>query len=124
MIHVELRARDSHLEIGEDMKLNAEQTAHLVKKGIAVTDDSFKYSLQSITSKVVAIWNGQQFVDSVDFEEISGETSVGIILDRTNFYAEGGGQIFDVGTFTNSNSSSTFQVENVQSYAGTYSFIY
>jgi len=62
---------------------------------------------------VKAIWNGKDFVEHHD----RGDKVIGVILDRTNFYSEGGGQIYDTGRFVN-DSGLLFEVENVQSYAG------
>ena len=42
--------------------------------------------------KVIALRHSKSFVDSV----ISGQ-ECGVLLDRTNFYAEQGGQIYDEG---------------------------
>ena len=42
----------------------------------------------------------------------------GILLDKTNFYAEQGGQEYDTGLITNDATSTAFSVENVQVYGG------
>lgn len=93
------------------MKLDVHSTAQLNRNGLAPTDDEPKFFLESITAEVKAIWNGTEFVQAA-----KGTESFGIVLDRTNFYAEAGGQIFDTGVLSGSNS--TFDVENVQSFAG------
>ena len=41
---------------------------------------------------------------------------MGVVFDKTNFYAEQGGQTFDTGVITG--DSSAFEVENVQSFGG------
>lgn len=77
----------------------------LQNKGVPPTDDSFKYKykagssdrnaeyiFESCDSKVIAIRREKKFVDVAS----SGE-EVGVLLDRTNFYAEQGGQIYDEG---------------------------
>lgn len=45
-----------------------------------------------ITGKILALRHNKEFVQNV-----SNDQECGIILDRTCFYAESGGQIFDTG---------------------------
>lgn len=59
------------------------------------TDGSGKYVWEELTGTVLALFTGDGFVES--FSE--GQEG-GIILDRTNFYAESGGQTFDTGDFS------------------------
>jgi alanyl-tRNA synthetase len=47
------------------------------------------------TAKVIAIRHQKAFVD-----QVSTGAECGILLDRTNFYAEAGGQTYDEGFFT------------------------
>ena len=87
---------------------------------MAPTDDSPKYSYESVdnnmdskykfdscSSKVVAMRFNKQFV-----EEASSGQEVGILLDRTCFYAEQGGQIYDEGFMVNGDNE--VKVTNVQ----------
>ena len=60
-------------------------------------------------SKVMAILSSSGFVDSSE----GCEGPVGLVLDSTNFYAEQGGQVADVGSFTSS-SGHTFEVQDTQ----------
>ncbi|KHN71421.1 Alanine--tRNA ligase, cytoplasmic [Toxocara canis] len=60
--------------------------------------------------KVVALLKEGAFVDSLS----SGDTGA-IILDKTNFYAEQGGQTYDTGVLTKIGDEGTeFEVSNVQ----------
>ncbi len=70
--------------------------SELAAANIVPTDDSAKHGQASVNASVEAIWTGQQFVPSVD--AASGVSA--IILGRTNFYAEMGGQIGDSGEIT------------------------
>ena len=105
---------------GKDMRLVAEQTAHLVNCGIAATDDSAKYvwneELIGCHAKALFIGRGETedgigYVDSISAEN----GSIGFILDKTSFYGESGGQIFDTGSII-SESGATAKIENVQIY--------
>jgi len=105
---------------GKDMRLVAEQTSHLVNQGVDATDDAAKYvwneDLEGSTIKALFIGrneteDGIGFVDSISKE--SG--AVGIILDKSNFYGESGGQTFDTGSIKTA-SGATIEINNVQVY--------
>jgi alanyl-tRNA synthetase len=104
---------------GKDMRMVAEQTAHLVSRGVLMTDDSEKYvwdkPLEGCSVKALFIGRGET-EDMIGFvDSISPESSmVGVILDKTSFYPEAGGQIYDVGTLKSANC--TVKVINVQLY--------
>lgn len=78
---------------------------------VSKTDDTSKYGLENIKSEIVAIYNGSSFVDSVSE---SGQL-FGIVLDKTPFYAEQGGQEYDTGSLV-IDGSAEFNVTNVQMY--------
>ncbi|BFZ55967.1 Alanine--tRNA ligase [Savitreella phatthalungensis] len=92
---------------------------------VTKTDDSAKYQLGNITARVKAIITEKgDFVKSCAAASSDSGTRAqfGILLDRTNFYAEQGGQENDVGRLvideTQDRSAVVFTVENVQVYAG------
>jgi alanyl-tRNA synthetase len=80
---------------------------------IQPTIDTYKYNSENIVSKVKAL-----YVDG-KFQEIADEKCdrFGVILDKTNFYAEQGGQIYDTGSLT-SDGKFDFCVEDVQVFGG------
>ena len=105
---------------GKDMRLVAEQTSYLVNKSVDATNDDAKYvwneDLEGCTIKALFIGrneteDGIGFVDTISKEN----GAVGIVLDKTNFYGESGGQTFDIGTIKTS-SGATIQINNVQIY--------
>lgn len=107
----------------KDLTMEAEQTAWLGGQGIAATDTSLKYKWRDDpVSKIVALFKGRGgsstgFCDSVTADD--GE--VGVILDKSSFYYESGGQIFDTGYLkpvTADGDKWNFTVSNAQSYAG------
>jgi len=87
--------------------LEAEQTDKLANElAVPPTDDAAKYDWKaagsgpkmSVTLK--AIWDGKNFL-----QEAAEGTLVGLIFDKTNFYAEAGGQLFDMGRVTTADGS-------------------
>lgn len=125
MDHEKKISEKAHLEkmsagSGKDMRLVAEQTSHLVNKGVDATNDDAKYvwneDLEGCTIKALFIGrneteDGIGFVDTISKEN----GAVGIVLDKSNFYGESGGQTFDIGTIKTS-SGATIQINNVQIY--------
>ncbi len=99
----------------------------LQQKGLSPTDDEAKYryvtdktdpdaayKFEACQGKVVGLRHDKKFVDVVE----SG-TECGILLDRTSFYAEQGGQIYDEGFLVKADDESVeFKVTNVQVRAG------
>jgi len=80
-------------EMEETLTLPPEALARLRHLEIPPTDDLPKYFGRPVTSFIRAIWNGSDF----DNDARIGRT-VGLIVDRTPFYAEQGGQVADTGT--------------------------
>ncbi|KAL8003229.1 putative translation protein, beta-barrel domain superfamily [Plasmopara halstedii] len=98
--------------------LEARETSTLASKQVTATNDMAKYEWNvKPSAKVVAIFttteSSSDFVDEVttgDFER------VGVILDKTSFYAQAGGQIYDTGLLSAANFK--LDVDAVESYAG------
>ena len=104
----------------KDLTLESEQTSWLATNGVNVTDTSMKYVWnQNPKTKIVALFKGRGGATAGFFESVSNEDDVvGIILDRTSFYYESGGQVYDTGAMLPVGSSVSFTVENVQIYGG------
>jgi alanyl-tRNA synthetase len=78
------------------------------------TDDAAKYERGAINANIKALYVDGKFVDNVDE---SFTKNFGVILDKTNMYAEQGGQEYDFGTIT-IDGKADFAVESVQTYGG------
>ncbi|XP_011689776.1 PREDICTED: alanine--tRNA ligase, cytoplasmic isoform X2 [Wasmannia auropunctata] len=113
--------------VDDQINLDVHAITELQKQGVKPTDDSPKYNYKvtndvkckeyefaSCTGTVIALRRAKTFVD-----EVSSGEEVGILLDRTNFYAEQGGQIYDEGFLVKVDDEATeIRVKNVQVRAG------
>ena len=79
------------------------------------TDDSAKFGRENITAQVRRVYHKKQFLETT--EGIPEGEQIGLILDRTNFYAEQGGQENDTGKII-IDGVAELEVNNVQMYAG------
>ncbi|GMR53826.1 hypothetical protein PMAYCL1PPCAC_24021, partial [Pristionchus mayeri] len=108
----------------DSLDLDVHAIAELQSRGVPTTDDkpkyeysaeegqemSTRYEFTQCIGKILAIRKDGTFVDEIN----DGEEGV-IIVDKTNLYAEQGGQIYDIGVLTKENSEdSHFNVTNVQ----------
>ncbi|KAI5865888.1 tRNA synthetases class II (A)-domain-containing protein [Durotheca rogersii] len=101
-------------------KLNVHQIAELKDKiQLPLPNDepkfSIKFSEDDMTGKVQLIYTGTEFVKST--KDIAPNTPFGILLDRTNFYAEQGGQVADTGKIV-IDDVAEFEVRDVQQFGG------
>lgn len=91
--------------VDDQINLDVHAITKLQELGVKPTNDSpkYDYSVKSLEmykeytfapymGTVIALRRAKTFVD-----EVSSGDEVGILLDRTNFYAEQGGQMHDEG---------------------------
>ena len=108
----------------DTVSLDVHSISELQKQGLDATNATHKYNYQwdddkkiyvqeAIKAKVVRIRFDKTFQNQADAEKFCG-----LILDSTNFYAEAGGQIADLGLFVNSNGEEVFTVKDCQVKAG------
>ncbi|KAF2836360.1 hypothetical protein M501DRAFT_1019154 [Patellaria atrata CBS 101060] len=98
------------------VKLDVHDLGALEKMNdVPKTDDSAKFGRSNITSVVKAVYHGKKFLQSTS--EVPEGEQFGLMLDRTNFYAEQGGQEYDTGKIL-IDGEAELDVQNVQVYAG------
>ncbi|KAI9760048.1 MAG: Alanine--tRNA ligase [Chaenotheca gracillima] len=98
------------------VKLDVHDLGKLEKMNdVPKTDDEAKYGRKNITSVVKAVYHAKNFCN--DTKEIAEGEQLGLILDRTCFYAEQGGQENDTGKIL-IDGVAELEVQNVQVYAG------
>jgi alanyl-tRNA synthetase len=122
-------------EAADIVKLDVHDLAALEKDGgVRKTDDSAKFSKQTlmiydlavpahftlldvgnISANIKAIFYNKAFFHSTS--DIPEDTTFGLLLDRTSFYAESGGQEYDMGNIV-LDGVADFEVTNVQVYNG------
>jgi alanyl-tRNA synthetase len=134
-----LMAEENGLTINDDEVLSAQEKAREASKGakkagsslvkldvhdigalenmtnVPKTNDSYKFGRENIVANVVAIYWNKKFLQSTS--EIPGGEQYGLLLDRTCFYAEQGGQEYDTGRIL-IDDVAELDVQNVQVYAG------
>ncbi|KAL1960746.1 hypothetical protein VTO42DRAFT_6576 [Malbranchea cinnamomea] len=97
------------------VKLTVHDLSTLEQQGVPKTDDEPKYGRGNIEAQIKAIYDGKAFVNST--KEIEAGSQLGVLLDRTNFYAEQGGQEYDTGRII-IDGQAELDVKNVQVYGG------
>jgi len=102
--------------LADVVKLDVHDLGKLEKMTeVPKTEDHYKFGRVDITAKVKAIYHAKNFVQST--KDVPEGGQIGILLDRTCFYAEQGGQEFDMGRLI-IDDVAELEVQNVQVYAG------
>ena len=108
-----------------EMELIAEQTAWLTDQGVLPTDDSFKYKWDvELPGTVMAVYRGEDGFLPGEGESVAEGDYVGLVLDKSSFYAEAGGQEADIGKIEILDNDDhlkvvgSFTVTDTQVYAG------
>ncbi|MCH2147869.1 MAG: alanine--tRNA ligase [Phycisphaerales bacterium] len=91
------------------MTLPPEALASLQAIDVHASDDEIKYGQRVAAGRIKAIWNGEALIDHAP-----ATADVGVIFDRTNFYAEQGGQIADSGTAVLESDGTIFAINDVR----------
>lgn len=84
-------------------------------ESVPKTDDVFKYDTPSLSAAVKALFQNHRFV--AESAELDASAPFGVLLDRTNMYAESGGQQADTGSLV-IDGQAEFVVTDVQASNG------
>lgn len=107
---------------GDELKLEPDMLARLAGMNAPATDSSAVDEGKKVKGRILALYNGKSFEESIDSSS-AGLRKVGVILDKTNFYAEAGGQVADTGRLhavdehrrnSDPDTQSEFRVEDVK----------
>ena len=103
------------------LELIAEQTSALAANDVQPTDDSFKYKWDvELPATIMSIFGTDGFYEKDASAEVGD--FVGLVLDKSNYYAEAGGQDADLGIIrlidAEENILGSFEVRDVQAYGG------
>eukprot|EP01033_Poteriospumella_lacustris_P008915 gene8914-6400_t len=104
----------------KDLSMESEQTSFLQTQGLPVTLTDQKYVWDApLRATVLALYQGKGLENSGFSREITvADGLVGIVTDASSFYYESGGQTFDTGSIVSLDGAVSFEVRNVQAYAG------
>lgn len=101
----------------DTVKPDVHDLAHLEgDASVPKTEDKFKYDQPTIHATVKSIFQEHKFFQSSSELPETG-SPFGVLLDRTNFYAESGGQQADTGSLV-IDGKTEFEVTSVQVYNG------
>ncbi len=107
------------------LALGGEEVARLKRMGVEITDDSHKFELRDGVAHIRAIWNGHNFDEHAKAGMGHVGKQIGLVLDRTTFYAQMGGQEADTGKITvlkgarsGAHEHGEFVVESVATFGG------
>ncbi len=113
----------------QSLELDGDAVARLRRMGVEPTVDTAKFDLiesgavRNISARIKAIFHGPGFDEAVSS---SSPRVVGILTDKTNFYAEMGGQVGDTGAMKvigesklgNKMGGGEFRVETTRTFGG------
>ncbi|MBL8885886.1 MAG: alanine--tRNA ligase [Phycisphaerales bacterium] len=123
----ELSRASEKKEAEKTITLDGDAVARLMRLGIETTDDHCKFDMKAQKAHVKAIWNGTSLDESAG-PVFNHKTQVGIVLDKTCFYAAMGGQECDIGeievigetksSVRDHHDGGRFRVESVAAFGG------
>ncbi|KAI0392549.1 tRNA synthetases class II (A)-domain-containing protein [Xylariaceae sp. FL0594] len=116
----EEKAREASKAVQSDLQtfpgLDVHQLSELENDNVPRTDSEAKYGHSEARGVIQRIFIGKNGFETTT-KSLAEKTPLGLILDKTNFYAESGGQIGDTGRII-IDGVAVFNVTDVQEYGG------
>ncbi len=109
---------------GTNLLLPTDAVARLKHLNIKPTRDGDKFHAKQESGNIKAIWNGTDFDEHLSTRSSGVNARYAVVLDKTCFYAEMGGQVADSGRLRvsrpagGSSRSGEFEVESVHNCGG------
>ncbi|MFI4873074.1 MAG: alanine--tRNA ligase-related protein, partial [Phycisphaerales bacterium JB061] len=106
----------------DELRLEPDMLARLAGMNAPATDTAAVYESREVRARILAIFDGKDFDESASTSS-AGLRKIGVILDKTSFYAEAGGQVADTGRLhvvnehrrdSDPDTQSEFKVEDVK----------
>ena len=114
------KAREASKAVKESVQTFAKFDVHQIAeldqhRQLPRTDDEPKFVKGDSKGKVQLIFDGKTFLNST--KDLAPNAPIGLLVDKTNFYAESGGQVADIGRIV-IDDVAEFKVMDVQNYGG------
>lgn len=107
---------NSDASMVDSFALSIHSLGALNNENISKTQDVFKYSSDDVQGQVLRIFSVMD--QEICLEKLDSAIPAALLLSKTNFYAESGGQIYDTGILSSDDDKVAFDVVGVKEFGG------